>query len=109
MVAPAKREIRKLPTSTQIPVLNSCLALGTDPRPKGYRPIVGKRDLLRIRVGQYRVIYSVDDQHKAVIVVTIRKRGESTYKQIPLQDLLAKVRELENLLPTNNKVRPEEM
>lgn len=37
-------------------------------------------DLWRIRVGQYRVVYSVDDNERQVIVVRVAKRTGGTYK-----------------------------
>ena len=97
VVSPAKREIKKLPRSTQVAILKSALSLAKDPRPTGYTPIVGQKDVYRIRVGRYRVIYCVQDRLQAVMVITVRLRGESTYKNIPVQDLSAKIRELEKL------------
>jgi mRNA interferase RelE/StbE len=98
IASPAKREIRKLPRPAQISVLKSALSLAEDPRPRGYASIVAQKDLFRIRVGRYRVIYSVQDQLQAVIIATVRLRGEATYKNIPLKDLSAKIKELENLV-----------
>ncbi len=98
IVSRAKREIKRLPRPIQIAILNSALSLGRDPRPKGHRPIVGQKNLLRIRVGRYRVIYNVQDQLQAVIIVTIRPRSEATYKNIPVKDLSSKIKELEKLL-----------
>ncbi len=98
IVSPAKREIKKLPVAAQVAVLNSALSLGKNPRPKGHRLIVGQKNLLRIRVGRHRVIYSVQDRLKAVAVVAVRLRGESTYKNIPVKDLSTKIKELEGLV-----------
>jgi mRNA interferase RelE/StbE len=98
IVSPARREIKKLPPSIQVAILSAGLALGKDPRPQGHRPIVGQKDLLRIRVGRYRVIYTVQDRLRAVIIVTVRLCGESTYKNVPMKDLSAKIRKLEKLI-----------
>lgn len=98
IVSPAKREIRKLPSSTQVALLKTALSLAKDPRPQGYAAIVGQKDIFRVRVGRYRVIYSIQDHLRAVIVITVRQRSESTYKSIPVKDLSAKIRELESLL-----------
>ena len=37
-------------------------------------------ELWRLRVGKFRIIYSVDERNKRVIVVKISKRDENTYK-----------------------------
>ena len=42
--------------------------LTADPRPPGARGLVGYSDLWRIRVGDYRVIYSI---HDTVVIVTV--------------------------------------
>jgi mRNA interferase RelE/StbE len=97
IVSPAKREIKKLPRAVQIAILSSTFSLGQDPRPKGHKPIVGQQDLLRIRAGRYRIIYSVHDRSQTVIVVTVRSRSEATYKIIPVKDLATKIKELEGL------------
>jgi mRNA interferase RelE/StbE len=49
--------------------------LGGDPRPVGCAKLAG-RDDFRIRVGDYRVVYSVDDAERLVIVARIAHRRE---------------------------------
>lgn len=56
------------------------LALGDDPRPSGCRQLLG--DIYRIRVGAYRVIYKIDDQHKQVVGGKVARRREDTYRVI---------------------------
>lgn len=51
-------------------------ALADEPRPQGCRKLVGSDDLYRIRVGDYRVIYSVDDRLLVVGVERVRHRKE---------------------------------
>jgi mRNA interferase RelE/StbE len=52
-------------------VVAAILGLADDPRPSGCRKLSG-RDKYRIRCGDYRVVYSVED---VVLVVTIAKVG----------------------------------
>ncbi len=52
-------------------IVAAILALADDPRPSGCRKLSG-RDKYRIRCGDYRVVYSVED---FVLVVTIVKVG----------------------------------
>lgn len=49
-------------------------ALAEDPRPVGSEKLAGRQDRLRIRQGDYRIIYSVDDARRAVTVVRIAHR-----------------------------------
>jgi mRNA interferase RelE/StbE len=50
-------------------------ALADEPRPRGAVKLAG-RDDYRIRVGEYRVIYAVDDDDSLVIVARIAHRRE---------------------------------
>ena len=50
--------------------------LGTDPRPPGCRPLTGLTGVWRVRVGAYRVCYTIDDGRLVVLVITISTRDE---------------------------------
>ena len=50
--------------------------LATNPRPPGAIAIQGGAGLLRIRAGDYRIIYAVEDAALTVLVVTIGHRGD---------------------------------
>ena len=51
-------------------------ALATEPRPQGDEKLAGRSNLLRVRQGNYRVIYSVDDQARVVDVVKVGHRRD---------------------------------
>ena len=68
----AERQLKKLPRGDQKRVIRSILALADDPRPTGSRKLSGYDDVFRIRVGQYRVLYSVA---RSTLIVVILKRG----------------------------------
>ena len=51
-------------------------ALSDDPRPQGCRKLAGTSDRYRIRVGDYRIIYRVDDGKVTVLVLVIGHRRE---------------------------------
>jgi len=53
-------------------LIKSILALSEDPRPIGAKKLRGGPDNWRIRIGDYRVVYSVDDE---ILVVDVRKVG----------------------------------
>lgn len=50
-------------------------ALGAEPRPRGAGKLAG-RDDFRIRVGDYRIVYGVDDAARIVLVARIAHRRE---------------------------------
>ena len=68
--AAAKRQIRKLPKSVQTLLLTRITELGANPRPSGCKKLKGRKNEYRIRSGNYRVIYSIED--KALIVRVIK-------------------------------------
>jgi len=52
------------------------LALADDPRPAGSKKLKGFKDSWRIRVGDWRVVYIVDDAAKLVTITRIAHRRE---------------------------------
>jgi len=50
--------------------------LSDDPRPAGAKRLHGKRELLRLRSGHYRVIYTVEDNRRAILIIRIGHRRE---------------------------------
>lgn len=51
-------------------------ALGEDPRPPGCEKLGGESVAFRIRQGQYRVVYAIDDQHRVVEVIKVGHRRD---------------------------------
>ena len=51
-------------------------SLGDDPRPPGCRKLAGTTDRYRVRVGDYRIIYRIDDGKVTVLVLVIGHRRE---------------------------------
>jgi mRNA interferase RelE/StbE len=51
-------------------------ALAGDPRPPGCETLAGYSDRDRVRQGDYRVVYSVDDAQRIVLIVKIGHRRE---------------------------------
>jgi mRNA interferase RelE/StbE len=51
-------------------------ALASDPRPFGSEKLSGREDLYRLRVGRYRIVYSVGDAELVVVVVGVGHRKD---------------------------------
>lgn len=74
--ATAEKQLRKAPRDDQRRLVVAIRALALDPRPRGCRKLQGFDDVLRIRVGVYRVIYSVQNRQLVVIVLKIGHRRD---------------------------------
>jgi len=70
----AKKELAQLPRDIGENVVHAIAALGKNPRPYGYKKITGSQYSYRIRVGDYRVIYSIFEQQLIIEVVKIGNR-----------------------------------
>lgn len=51
--------------------------LARDPRPAGCAKLEGTADLWRVRVGDYRIIYAIDDRARTVDVSVVRHRRDA--------------------------------
>ncbi len=71
----AARALRKLDPQIRHRVQGAIALLAQDPRPPGARALQG-RSGLRVRVGDYRIIYSVADDVLLVVVVTLGHRRD---------------------------------
>jgi len=73
----AKKELEKSPTEIKNRLKEKIDYLAENPRPKGTRKIKGGQgDHYRVRVGDYRIIYSINDKEKSVVVFRVKHRGE---------------------------------
>jgi mRNA interferase RelE/StbE len=64
-------------------IIEAIEALAGDPRPHGCLKVrAAPAGTLRIRVGDYRIIYVVPDAERTLIVARIARRYESTYKDL---------------------------
>lgn len=73
----AQKEIRALDEAVRTRVLNSIRSLASEARPPGCRKLVGASDRWRIRIGDYRVIYSVDDDKRLIEIIAARHRSKA--------------------------------
>ncbi len=72
----AEKELQRLST-TWIPKISRAIdSLAASPRPTGCKKLKGAKDLWRIRVGDYRVVYAVDDVIRIVAIERIAHRKE---------------------------------
>ena len=72
----AKKALDKLPTPIRNQLAVKIYSLKDDPRPDGCKKIKGEIDSYRIRVGDYRVVYSIEDGKLIVVVVRVGHRRD---------------------------------
>ena len=74
----ALKALQRTPKDIQARLRKEINALADNPRPRGVETLRGKsRGLLRLRVGKYRVIYTVRHDRLIVVVVRVAHRRES--------------------------------
>jgi len=71
----AQKSIAGLPGEAGQRVRAAISALGADPRPHGCRKLTG-RDEWRLRVGEYRVLYLIDDSAHLITVIAVGHRRD---------------------------------
>jgi mRNA interferase RelE/StbE len=74
--ASAKRELIALSANAIERIQPKIRELANDPRPPSCKKLRGAKNLWRIRIGNYRVVYTVDDAAKTVDVMRIARRRE---------------------------------
>ena len=72
----ARKELTGLPDKLIARILPRLENLASNPRPSGCKKLKGGDNEWRIRVGDYRVVYTIDDAKLLVEVTRIRHRSE---------------------------------
>ncbi len=73
-----RKQLKRIPKSDLQRIAKAVMALADDPYPPGALQL--ERDVYRIRVGNYRVIYKVFENEKLVLIGRVARRNEATYK-----------------------------
>ena len=71
----AIRALGKLDPPVAERIRKALVLLAVDPRPPAARPLRG-RDAWRLRVGEWRVIYSIEDDRLVVLMVSVGDRRD---------------------------------
>jgi mRNA interferase RelE/StbE len=72
----ARKELESLPDAVLARVVRRVESLTNDPRPAGCKKLKGYKDHWRVRIGDWRVVYIIDDTNKLVSVTRIAHRRE---------------------------------
>lgn len=71
------KQLQRLPRPVFAAALNAVIALVQDPRPAGVKKLAGSADDWRIRVGEYRILYEIDDSADTLTVLRVAHRREA--------------------------------
>lgn len=77
----AERVLKRLDGDTLERIRRAIGGLASEPRPIGYKKLSGYENLYRIRVGDWRIIYAIEDKQLIVLVLEISPRG-GAYRSI---------------------------
>jgi mRNA interferase RelE/StbE len=72
----AQRELDSLDDSVFTRIDRKILALAENPRPSGCKKLRGYKGQWRVRVGDWRIVYFIDDDAKLVTITRVAHRRE---------------------------------
>ncbi len=76
LAPPAERQLKAFAPPVQKRLVRRLKTLRDNPRPQGVKKLAGEDDLYRIREGDYRIIYAIQDKELIILVVKIGNRKE---------------------------------
>jgi len=77
LAASARKELRSFSPEIIARIMRALKELGSVPRPAGAKKLTGQNSSWRVRIGDYRIIYQIDDTQRSVDVIRIAHRGEA--------------------------------
>lgn len=76
LASSAARTLKKLDHPTRARIVAALGLLRDNPRPSSMKALVGRPGDLRVRVGDYRIIYTIEDDKLIVLVLSIGHRRD---------------------------------
>jgi mRNA interferase RelE/StbE len=73
----AEKELRKIATSEISRLVETVEALSHNPFPVGHRKLAATENSYRVRVGDYRIVYTVQTATKQIVIEHIRHRRDA--------------------------------
>ncbi|MGH2414985.1 MAG: type II toxin-antitoxin system RelE family toxin [Microcystaceae cyanobacterium] len=75
----AAKQLKKLPKEIQGHLKSKIAELSINPRPPGVVKLTGKDKIYRVRVGDYRIIYQIQDNELIILIAQVSDR-KNAYK-----------------------------
>lgn len=77
----AKKELRKIPKKELLSILNEVEKLTSNPFPSNHKKIQGTNDTYRLKIGNYRVVYYLENDELIIEIIRVRHRKD-VYRNI---------------------------
>lgn len=72
----AAKELRKLDAPVRVRIIGALQLLGNNPHPPTAKALSGHAGYFRVRVGDYRIVYTVENERLLVLVLSLGHRGD---------------------------------
>ncbi len=73
----AEKELRRIPKGSLSKITNAIQQLASNPRPQGVKKLKTFANKYRIRVGKYRVLYTIEDDFLIIEIIRVRHRKDA--------------------------------
>jgi len=77
----AERVLKRLDGDLLERIRQAIRGLASEPQPLGYKKLTGYENLFRIRVGDWRIIYAIEEDQLIVLILVVSPRGDA-YRKI---------------------------
>jgi mRNA interferase RelE/StbE len=71
------KQLQRLPRDVFETALQKIVGLASDPRPHGAKKLAGGEHDWRIRFGQYRIVYEINETDQVLTIFTVAKRSDA--------------------------------
>ncbi|MFB2920002.1 type II toxin-antitoxin system RelE family toxin [Aerosakkonema funiforme] len=73
---PVQKQLDDLPEDVRSRIAEKILSLAEEPRPLGIKKLKGLENEYRVRVGEYRIRYEIDDETSTVVILHCKHRRD---------------------------------
>ncbi|MFB2968749.1 type II toxin-antitoxin system RelE/ParE family toxin [Aerosakkonema sp. BLCC-F183] len=73
---PVQKQLDDLPEDVRSRIAEKILSLAEEPRPVGIKKLKGLENEYRVRVGEYRIRYEIDDETSTVVILHCKHRRD---------------------------------
>ncbi|NUN63255.1 type II toxin-antitoxin system RelE/ParE family toxin [Pseudanabaena biceps] len=74
---PVQKQLDSLPKNLRDRAIIALRSLAQDPRPSGVKKLKGYEDTYRVRVGDYRIIYKIQDSELVILLLSVGHRKDA--------------------------------
>ncbi len=75
-----EKQLKKIPNSEQLKILEKITAIASDPRKFSTKLETTKPPVYRLRVGDYRVFFEINDEKLIMQITDVKRRTTQTYR-----------------------------